>query len=117
MAQFGQTVQQGDLEGLMRLLHDDITAYSDGGGIERAALNPIHGSDRVARFMIGITRKGGAGLEHEITEINSQPGIIGFRDGKARTVLVLDLDADRIRAIYIVTNPQKLERLSKEKQR
>jgi RNA polymerase sigma-70 factor, ECF subfamily len=114
MAQFGQAVQQGDLDGLVRLLHEDITAYSDGGGIVRAALNPIYGKERVARFMIGIARKGGAGLVREITEINAQPGIIGFRDGKARTVLVLEMDADRISAIYIVNNPHKLERLPRE---
>ncbi|MBT9331764.1 RNA polymerase sigma-70 factor [Paracidobacterium acidisoli] len=119
MQQFGAAVQGGDLEGLMSLLHEDITVYSDGGGRTRAALNPIHGQDRAARFLIGIARKGGEGLRRELTWINGQPGFIGFRDGAAQTVLVPDIEEDgvgegRIRAIYIVVNPDKLQRLPKE---
>jgi len=100
----------------MSLLNEDIVAYSDGGGRTRAALNPIYGKDRVARFLIGIARKGGQGLKRQVAEINAQPGFLGFRDGVAQTAVVLDIERDRIRAIYIVVNPDKLQHLPKEKE-
>jgi RNA polymerase sigma-70 factor (ECF subfamily) len=111
MAQFSRAVLAGDLDGLMSLLHEDIAVYSDGGGIEQAALNPIYGRDRAARFLVGIARKGGAGLERQAAEINAQPGYLGIRDGQVRTAVVLDMEQDRIRTVYIVVNPHKLERL------
>ena len=115
-AEFATAVQAGNLDDLMSLLHEDIIAYSDGGGRTRAALNPIYGQDRVARFLVGIARKGGEGLKRQVAEINAQPGFLGFRDGEAHTALVLDIEQDRIRAIYIVVNPEKLQHLPKEKE-
>jgi RNA polymerase sigma-70 factor (ECF subfamily) len=112
--QFVTAVQAGNLGDLKSLLHEDIVAYSDGGGRVRAALNPISGKDRVARFLVGIARKGGDGLQRQVAEINAQPGFLGFRHGKAQTAVVLDIEQDRIHAIYIVVNPEKLQHLPKE---
>lgn len=114
--EFAAAVQAGNLDDLMSLLHEDIIAYSDGGGRTRAALNPIYGKDHVARFLVGIARKGGDGLKRQVAEINAQPGFLGFRDGEAQTALVLDIEQDRIRAIYIVVNPEKLQHLHKEQE-
>jgi RNA polymerase sigma-70 factor, ECF subfamily len=111
---FLNAVQQGSVEGILALLHPDVVTYSDGGGQVRAALNPIYGADRVARFLVGIAQKGATGLTRIFSEVNSQPAFIGFLDGKIRTVLVLDLADDKIRNIYIVVNPDKLQHLAKE---
>jgi hypothetical protein len=60
---------------------------------------------------VGIARKGGAGLHRQAAEINAQPGFFGIRDGQVSSAVVLDMEKDCIRAIYIVVNPYKLERL------
>jgi RNA polymerase sigma-70 factor, ECF subfamily len=112
---FARALQTGNVDGLMGLMHEDIVAYSDGGGRVRAAMNPIFGKDRVARFLAGIAQKGGQGLRREIAEINAQPGVLGFRDGEAQGALVLDIEQERIRTIYLVVNPEKLQHLPKEK--
>ncbi len=112
-SQFSQAMLAGNLDGLMNLLHDDITIYSDGGGKTRAAINPIHGKDRASRFLAGIAQKT-SDLTRYGAEINAQPGILGFRDGEAHTAVVLDIDDGRIRNIYIVVNPEKLHALPKE---
>ena len=52
----------GDMESLLALLSEDSTLWSDGGGKTRAALRPIYGADRVARFFFGILRKAPPGL-------------------------------------------------------
>ncbi len=113
-AQFAEAVARGDVDGFLSLLHEEAVAYSDGGGRTRAALNPIYGRDRVARFLAGIVRKGGGDLRRRLVEINGRPGLLGFRDGEAQTAVVLDIDGDRIRTIYIVVNPDKLQHLPKE---
>lgn len=111
---FFRAVQNGETNELVALLHDDVVAYSDGGGRTRAALNPIYGSDRVARFMIGIAQKGGTGLSRFSTLLNGQPGTIGFRNGVAQSAVVLDVDGERIRNLYIIVNPEKLKCIPKE---
>ena len=97
------------------MLHQDAVTYSDGGGLTRAALNPIYGADRVARFLIGVARKGGRELRRESVLINGQPGFIGFLHGELSSAMVLDIEDDRVRTVYIVVNPQKLQNLAKEK--
>lgn len=113
--EFAHAMQTGDADALMHLLHEEIVAYSDGGGRVRAAINPIYGRDRVARFLVGIARKRGDGLKQQFAEINAQPGFLGFENGEAQTALVLDIEENRIRNVYIVVNPEKLQHLPKEK--
>ena len=110
---FIQVVEHGDLEGLMSMLHEDIVLYSDGGGRTRAAINPIYGRDRVARFLLGIARKR-EGLKRYGVQINDQPGVLGFSDGLAQTAMVLDIERDRVQTVYIVVNPDKLQTLPTE---
>jgi hypothetical protein len=50
-------------------------------------------------------------LEQQAAEINAQAGYLGTRAGQVRSAVVLDMEQDRIRTIYIVVNPHKLERL------
>ena len=111
---FLDAVQAGRMEDLLAMLHQNVVTYSDGGGQTRAALNPIYGADRVARFLVGIAHKTG-NITREPVLINGQPGFIGYIEGKPRTAMVLDIEDDRIRTVYIVVNPQKLQNLAKEK--
>jgi RNA polymerase sigma-70 factor (ECF subfamily) len=112
---FAHAMQTGDSDALLHLLHEEIVAYSDGGGRVRAAINPIYGRDRVVRFLVGIARKRGDSQKHRFAEINAQPGFLSFENGEAQTALVLDIEDNRIRNVYIVVNPEKLQHLPKEK--
>ena len=113
-AEFAHAMQTGDADALMHLLHEEIVAYSDGGGRVHAAINPIYGKDHVARFLVGIARKRDD-LKQQFAEINNQPGFLGFQNGEAQIALVLDIEDDQIRNVYIVVNPEKLQHLPKEK--
>lgn len=105
---FVEVCAGGDMEGLLGLLSEDITLWSDGGGRVRAALNPIQGSDRVSRFLFGILGKTSPGFVIRQTKINGQPGIVGYVDEDPMGVVTLDIAEDRIQAIRIVVNPEKL---------
>ncbi len=108
MQQFVRACSTGDMPALLELLAEDVTLWSDGGGKVRAALNPIHGSDKVARFFLGVLRKAPPTLVVQPATINGQPGIISYADGSPLNVLTLDVADGRIKAVRIVANPEKL---------
>ncbi len=109
MGRFVEACTSGDMEGLVSLLSEDVTLWSDGGGKTRAALNPIYGADKVARFCSGILRKAPPGFTVRRTQINGRPGLIGyFGDGRPHSVVTFDVADGSIRAIRLVVNPEKL---------
>ena len=48
----------GDLEALLAVLAPDVVLVTDGGGKAKAALRPIAGADKVARFLAAVVRRG-----------------------------------------------------------
>jgi RNA polymerase sigma-70 factor (ECF subfamily) len=112
LQQFVQTSVDGDVPTFMALLSEDVVLYTDGGGKATAVPNPIHGAEKVARFFIGAREKlVPAGLTRRHAEINGQPGVITYQNGKVFGVLSLDVAGGRIRNIYIVRNPDKLAQI------
>lgn len=110
---FEAAVQSGDLARLAGMLTEDAVLLSDGGGKVPAALNPILGAGRVARFILGVARKlGGFSLaDARPASINGLPGLVlRPREGELRTA-AFEIDGDRIAAIYLVANPEKLRHL------
>lgn len=101
-----------DLDGLLALLAPDATLVSDGGGKARAALNEIHGADRVARFLVGVlTRR--TGSERTLPSIHGAPGMAWLADD-GHLVGVLSTSVDQrghIATVSIVLNPDKLQHL------
>lgn len=109
--EFMQLCTTGDMQGLMALLAEDIVLQSDGGGKAQAALLPLHGSERVATFLLAILRKAPAPLTYRPARINGQPGFIAYLDNQPYGVMTLDIGNNLIRGIYIVVNPDKLQGL------
>jgi RNA polymerase sigma-70 factor (ECF subfamily) len=91
MGSFLEACFGGDMEGLLALLSEDVTLWSDGGGKTPAALNPIRGADKVVRFLFGIIRKAPPGFVVRRASINGRPGLIGyFEDGRPQSVATFD---------------------------
>lgn len=107
-ARFLAACQGDDLPALVATLAEDIVLRSDGGGKAHAARRPLHGSDAVGRFFLGIIRKAPPGTTYRVAEVNGQPGIIAQHDGRPVSVVALDIAEGRVRSIAIVANPDKL---------
>jgi len=105
----------GDLDGLLRALAPDVVYYGDGGGKARAVAAPLHGRDRVARFLAGLFRRiGNLEASFRIVEVNGQPGAIAYdRDGHVVNVLALDIAEGVVQGIRCVVNPDKLRHLGR----
>jgi RNA polymerase sigma-70 factor, ECF subfamily len=112
LQRFLETCMSGDMDALLSLLSDDVTLWSDGGGKVVAARNPIHGPDRVARFLLGVMRKIPAGFVLRWLPVNGHPGLVVYlADGHPQGVATFEVADGRIRAIRIVVNPEKLEKV------
>jgi RNA polymerase sigma-70 factor, ECF subfamily len=106
--QFVEACMNGDMEGLVGLLSEDVTLWSDGGGKVAAAPYPIHGLERVARFLLGVLRTVPPGFSARRVRINGGPGVVGYVEGHPTSVVALDVADGRLRGVRIVVNPQKL---------
>lgn len=111
---FTRASMEGDLDGLVALLAEDVTLWADGGGkIRGAPPRPIQGVDAVARFLLGVMRRFvPTGTQARPATINDQPGFIAWLGGQARAALVFDVRDDRVHAIYAIGNPDKLRSLT-----
>jgi RNA polymerase sigma-70 factor, ECF subfamily len=110
MREFLEACAAGDMGGLLAVLADDVTLWSDGGGKTRAARNPIHGAANVARFLLGTLRKAPTGFAVRPARINGSPGLVGyFGDGRPQSATTFGLSGGRISEIRLVVNPEKLE--------
>jgi RNA polymerase sigma-70 factor (ECF subfamily) len=106
---FQQACATGDVQELLAVLSPEVTLLSDGGGKAVAATQPILGSDRVSRFLMGILNKWqGHKVELVPTELNAEPAFLLYVNGELISATTLEIEGDVIRAIYIMRNPEKL---------
>ncbi|MBB6173279.1 RNA polymerase sigma-70 factor (ECF subfamily) [Nocardiopsis mwathae] len=104
---------EGDVAGLKELLAADAIVLTDGGGKAAAAVRPLFGADRCARFMAGI----GPRFQEQRwlvawAEVNGAPGIV-FRDaeGHVEAVALVEVTDGAITEVLMVRNPDKLTHL------
>ena len=103
----------GDIGGLMSALAPNVTLLSDGGGKAKAALRPITGADKVARFIAGIATRPYMGtdiaaMSIDAAEINGTPGTLISAGGQPVAVVTMAVADGRITAIQLLANPDKL---------
>jgi len=109
LAAFCEAAATGDVAALASLLREDAIAISDGGGRKAAALNPIRGAPKIIRFILGVTGKN-AGHDIRVVPvlINGRAGALLYMDGEIDHTLSMAIDGEKIVAIYLVRNPDKL---------
>jgi RNA polymerase sigma-70 factor (ECF subfamily) len=105
---FADATRHGDVDGLASLLAEDAICATDGGGKVSAARNVISGADRVARFIVGVMAKGGAGVDFAFVMVNGAPGWVLTRNGAPFGVATIETDGDKVRKVFATLNPDKL---------
>jgi RNA polymerase sigma factor (sigma-70 family) len=105
---------EGDVAGLERLLADDASYWGDGGGKAPLARRPVFGRDRLTRFYATLVPKYFAdpafadGLEIRAAEVNGELALLSSVGGALFAVIVPEIAGDRISALRIIGNPDKL---------
>lgn len=111
LRQFIHACTNGDMDGLLALLAQDIVSYADGGGKVAVARNPIFGAHRVARYLLGLLQKAQQDVRFCIARVNGQPGMIIYLNGAPSVLLALDILNGHIQEIDVIANPNKLQRI------
>ncbi|MET7983552.1 MULTISPECIES: RNA polymerase sigma-70 factor [unclassified Streptomyces] len=102
---------EGDLEGLVSLLAPEARLIGDSGGLAQAPLRILDTAEKVARFVIGVARKGVSGLSLRFLEVNGGLAVLALSEGKPDSIIQLDVADGRVQCVYIVRNPEKLLRI------
>jgi RNA polymerase sigma-70 factor, ECF subfamily len=99
----------GNVQELMAVLHSDAKLVADGGGKAAAPTSPVFGADRIAKFLIGMVGKvRWSESDPQLVAINGAPGLLVRHPVSGNGTYSFDIADGRIRAIYIVRNPDKL---------
>jgi RNA polymerase sigma-70 factor (ECF subfamily) len=106
VAAFQAACETGDLDGLARLLDENVVFRTDGGGVVTASRVPIVGRDEVVRAVVRSMRAG-PDLLARPASINGQPGLVARYQGRA-IVFAFVVGGGRITHIDVVANPAKL---------
>jgi RNA polymerase sigma-70 factor (ECF subfamily) len=105
--------RSGDMKALSAMLTADVSVHADGGGKRSAAKRPIFGFDavmKVLEYLATHFRKNDSNLVRT-GFINGLPGLITLEsDGELQTT-ALEIEDEKIAAIYVVRNPDKLKHL------
>ncbi len=101
-------VVTGDVTAALRHLAPDVVCVSDGGAAVRAARRPVVGADRVARFLINLTRRHAGRITARAASVNGEAGTVVSLDGAVDLVTAFEIADGRVVAIRMVRNPDKL---------
>ena len=106
---FSAASQTGDETTLLALFAEEVSMMSDGGGKITAARKIVRGKAKLAHALKMFGTKYGASLEHTLTTINGEPGLLTFAEGKIFSVTTFEFTGGKISALYRVMNPDKLK--------
>lgn len=111
--QFVAASATGDVKSVLALLAEEPIIYSDGGGKVKAVPQPIRGLDFVSRFLVGVWPRFLAPMERRFVDINGSPGLVLCSQGQVRYAFSFEIANERVRNIYVVSNPEKLRHVAR----
>jgi RNA polymerase sigma-70 factor (ECF subfamily) len=121
---FLHAVSDGNLEGLIELLKEDIVFFGDGGGRTipvngqrlTAALKPVHGKENVGRMLLRTVPKLYLlpDFSQEVIIANGLPSVISYSGSTPVGLVSIEHDGEKISNIYVQTNLEKLRQFTKK---
>ncbi|MFY9762369.1 MAG: sigma-70 family RNA polymerase sigma factor [Xanthobacteraceae bacterium] len=112
-AAFFAASRHGDMQQLGSLLAADVTAYADGRGKARTAMQPIVGLDQVMQVHTALASLFAKSMSQLVRYgfINGLPGFVTIEEGDTLQTTALQIEDGKIAAIYVMRNPDKLRHL------
>jgi len=112
---FFRAASAGDVAGLVKLLAPDAVLITDGGpggrvfkGV-RNLRRPLAGAERVAAFVVATSRR--AALEVEPHELNGQPALVFYREGRPFAAVLLAVADGKIQRVFFHADLSRLRYL------
>lgn len=107
--QFRKACENGDMDGLVNLLTEDIALNADSGGKTKAPLKMLASSPKIVRFLLAIFHGSSLLESTKLIRVNGQPAFAYYEQGVAMGVMTFDIVDGRIREIDLIVNPDKLQ--------
>jgi RNA polymerase sigma-70 factor, ECF subfamily len=115
LGRFMQAASAGDQSALVELLAQDAILITDGGpsGVRGRGLRnlrlPLQGSTKIAAFLVAAAR--GSKLEIEMHELNGQPAIVMYDEGRPAAALLLGIANGQIHRVFFHADTTRLSHL------
>lgn len=110
---FLQAIESLDTAELVKLFSEEIEMYSDGGGVVQALQHVLKGNNAVAGFFVKIFTgllNQGERIRYVPQYFNGSLGLLIYQNDELATALNFETDGAKIKGIYAVRNPNKLQR-------
>lgn len=98
----------GDPTQVEELLAADVVLVSDGGAQVRTARNVVSGPRRLARFIVGINKRGGAEISWEKVWVNGGAAIAALTEAGLEQVWEIEVVDGRVQGVHSCLNPEKM---------
>ncbi|WP_435281013.1 RNA polymerase sigma factor SigJ [Streptomyces koelreuteriae] len=100
----------GDFEALLALLHPDVVLRADSGALVRgaAASKAVQGAKTVAEQALMFARYA---TSARLVLVNGSVGLVHAPEGRVLSVMGVTIADGRITGMYILADPERLERL------
>lgn len=110
LEQFVEHLGSGNIEAVLALLAPDVVLVSDGGGVKKAALRPLHGPRKVVGWLDGVTQRPDFSAEARLAfeVLNGELALVVFDGDEVDSVAFVTVEERGITALHMVRNPQKL---------
>ena len=115
VTRFLAAAEQGAVDALTELLAQDVTLWADSNGKLPAPTRPLVGREVVAKTLAAFDakiRRAVADTANELrvvsTVVNGEPAVLVWIGKRLDTVLVISVVEERIGAIRVIRNPDKL---------
>jgi len=110
---FLEAFEEGDVDGFVELLADDVVFVGDGGGKGRGISRPVYGRRSVIRLLSSFLPPfRAANARVRLGEVNGQAGALFFdSEGRLVNVFSFEIADGAIQAVRSVINPDKLGHL------
>jgi RNA polymerase sigma-70 factor (ECF subfamily) len=101
-----ESLNNGDLEMLVEQLSEGCVLWTDSGGLSRAARNPIHGPEKVSRFLTGFIEKYGMPQLSVVVAVGG--AVLRAVSTDMTRIITLEVTDGRITGMQIQQNAEKI---------
>ncbi|SDC61784.1 RNA polymerase sigma-70 factor, ECF subfamily [Cupriavidus sp. YR651] len=108
LTRFMQAASTGDRDTMKTMLSPDAELISDGGGKVSSYGRILQGAARIAGVFWSVEHAAPGKVTYRLVQINGEPGLLRYVDGKLESANSFRIEAGRIAAVYVMRNPDKL---------
>jgi RNA polymerase sigma factor (sigma-70 family) len=113
VAAFAKASREGQMEDMLRILDPDVTLTVNTSGLPPGISGIVRGAARISsRAVAGraaaLERDGERSVMAEVMLVDGAPGLVFAPDSKVERIIAFAIVADRISAIEVITDPDRL---------